>query len=281
MSSQVYGTRTLPAAGALTRLRLLKQNSSGNWDHAASGEIAEAVCPYTIDATAATAGHRIAGELLCAGRTAILVAALAITTGDDVFSAASGKITNLKTGFNLGVCRQTGTADGDELEIELRPNFHTWFAKTAAVSTSISATAADTAYDTNIAIPAGLLRAGSKGRIRAKVNIATSTGTETMLFKVKIYDGTNTITLLASPALDTTSADVAVLDVEFELPTATTMVSNGFAGIGALAVGAVTVGGVLSSTYAPTAAGLITVTQTSSSTGETSALQSLSCEIRR
>ncbi len=281
MSSQVEYSRTLGCAGALTRFTLLKQNSSGVWAACGAGDIADAICPSTVDSTYASDGGTLAGRLLHVGRTELMVASAAVTAGDDVYSAASGKVNSLKTGFRVGVARNAATADLDVIEVELRPDYFSWFAKTAGASTSIAATAADTAYDTNIAVPAGLLRVGSRGRIRAKVNIPTTTGAETLLLKVKIADGTNTVTLFASAAIDVADADIGVIDVEFELPTATTIVSNALGAVGVLTTGTARAGGTLTATYAPTAAGTITVTQTASSTGETSALQSLVVEIRR
>lgn len=281
MSSFVQNTRSLPASGALSRYRLVKQDSNGKWAYSGAGDIAEAILSKEIDSTAASADTTWSADLLRTGMTAWLTASAAVTAGDDVYSAASGKINSLKTGFKIGVAREAATADGDIIEVELRPDFAVWFAKTAAVSTSISGTAAETAYDTTIAIPAGLLRAGSRGIIRGKVNIPTTTGTETLLFKVKMADGTNTVVLGASAALDVTNADIATFNIEFELPTATTIVSDGIITVGPLAAGTTYGVGTLSTAYAPTAAGTVSVTQTASSTGETSALQSLIVEIRR
>ncbi len=292
MSSFVNDMRSLPIAAALTKSRLVKQTSpvsptsSATWSHCGAGDIADGIMTQTSDTTMANATPAFvaAAELLRHGMTRTLVASEAITAGDDVYTAASGKITGYgtgPTGFKVGTAREAATADGDEIEVEIRPDYSVWYAKILGVSTSIAGTAADTAYDKSIAVPANLLRIGSRGRIRAKVNIPTTTGAETLLLKVKIFDGTNTVTLFASAAIDVADADVGVIDVSFELPTATTIVSDALGAVGVLTTGTARAGGVLSSTYAPTAAATITVTQTASITGETSALQSLSVEIRR
>jgi hypothetical protein len=156
-----------------------------------------------------------------------------------------------------------------------------WVGKIVGPSTSIAGTAADTAYDKTVTIGANTLKIGSKLRIRAKVLIPTTTGAETLLLKAKIFDGTNTVVLGATAAIDVADGDIGVLDIEAELPTATTILAAGVAAIGVPTTATARATGVASSTFDPTVASTVSVTQTASSTGETSALSMLSVEIHR
>jgi hypothetical protein len=269
-------------SAALPRYRLLKANSTPAWALAGVGEVPEALNPLDLNnAALATDGFEAAGELLDYGRTRMLVASLAIAVGDAVYPAASGKITNLVTGTKLGIAREASTADGDEIEIELQPDLSLWNAKIVGPSSNIAATAADTAYDRSIVVGANVCRKGSRGRIRAKVDVSATTGAETMILKVKVFDGTNTVVLATSATVDVANSDVGILDVEFEMRTATQVVAGGIAGLGVLQTATCNVTGAALATLDPTASWTITVTQTCSSTGETSALSMLSVEIHR
>lgn len=282
MSSTVISSRTLIMAAALPRHRLLKENSSNKWALCGAGEVPDAINPLDLNnAALATDLYTAAGDLLNGGRTRTMVASLAIAVGDVVYPAASGKITNLVTGTALGIAREAATADGDEIEVEERPELANWTAKIVGPSTNIAGTAADTAYDRSVTVGAGVCRKGSRGRIRAKVDVPTTTGTETLLLKVKVTDGTNTVVLGATAAIDVADADIGVLDIEFEMRTATQVVANGVAGLGVPVTATMRPTGVALSTLDPTVAWTITVTQTASSTGETSALSMLSVDITR
>lgn len=282
MSSQTIGYRSLPMAAALPRFRLLRENASNQWALCGVGEVPDAANPLDLNNTAlATDLFVVAGELLMGARTRTLVASLAIAVGDVVYPAANGKITNLVTGTAIGIAREAATADGDEIEVEERPELATWAAKIVGPSTNIAGTAAETAYDRTITVGANTCRKGSRGRIRAHVDVSATTGAETLLLKVKVYDGTNTVILGATAAIDVANSDIGVFDVEFEMRTATQVVATGHAGLGVPVTATMRPTGVALATLDPTAAWTITVTQTASSTGETSALSMLSCDITR
>jgi hypothetical protein len=269
-------------AAALPRYRLLRQNTSGNWALCGAGEVPDAINPLDLNNTAlATDGFVAAGSLLNGGCTRTMVASLAILAGQDVYPAANGKITNLVTGTKLGIAREAATADGDEIEVEERPSLNDWRAKIVGPSSNIAATAADTAYDRSITVGANVCKIGSRGRIRAKVDVSATTGAETLLLQLKVYDGTNTVVLGATAAIDVANSDIGVIDVEFEMRTATQVVAAGVAGLGVPVTATMRPTGVALSTLDPTAAWTITVTQTASSTGETSALSMLSVDITR
>ncbi len=280
MTSRNVNYRTLPVAGALSKYALVKSNASGQWAAAGVGEVPEAIVSVQADATMATLGFNAAGYLLQFGRTEFMIADVAIALGEAVYPAAAGRVTNLVTGTKVGICRLAATAQNDIVEVELQPDLNLWNAKIVGPSTSIAGTAAETAYDKTVTIGANVLRKGVRGRIRAKVLASVTTGAETLLFKLKIFDGTNTIVLGATSAVDVANGDQGVIDIEFELPTATTLLASGIAGIGQ-ATGSLQATGIGSSTFDPTAAATVSVTQTASSTGETSALSSLSVEIHR
>jgi hypothetical protein len=281
VSSQVRTSRSLVIAAALPKYRLVRQDSNGKWALCGVGEVPEAINSVESNTAMATDLFQAACELLASGRTAILVASVAITAGQSVYAAASGKITNLVTGTAIGIAREAATADLDEIEVELRPDLVNWVGKIVGPSTSIAGTAADTAYDKTVTIGANTLKIGSKLRIRAKVLIPTTTGAETLLLKAKIFDGTNTVVLGATAAIDVADGDIGVLDIEAELPTATTILAAGVAAIGVPTTATARATGVASSTFDPTVASTVSVTQTASSTGETSALSMLSVEIHR
>lgn len=281
MSSYVRGARTLPIAAALPKYRLVRQDANGKWALCGVGEVPEAMNTVESNTAMATDGFQAGCELLDDGRTAILVASVAISAGQAVYPAANGKITNLVTGSKVGIAREAATADLDEIEVELQPDLSEFTSKIVGPSTSIAGTAAETAYDKSVTIGANTLRLGTRMRIRGKVLVPTTTGAETLLLKVKINDGTNTIILGATAAIDVADGDIGVFDIEAELLTATTLVANGVAGLGVPATATMRPTGVASSTFDPTAASTVTVTQTASSTGETSALSMLSVEIHR
>ena len=282
MSSQVLESRTLPMSVALPRYRLMKANSTPAWALCGVGEVPEALNPLDLNtAQLATDGFDAAGELLTDGRTRMMVASLAIAVGDAVYPAANGKITNLVTGTKIGIAREASTADGDEIEIEWQPDLNLWNAKIVGPSSNIAATAAETAYDRNVVVGANVTRKGVRGRIHAKVDVSATTGAETLILKVKVTDGSNTVVLATSATVDVANSDTGVIDVEFEMRTATQIVASGFAALGVAQAATANVTGAALATLDPTLAWTITVTQTASSTGETSALSTLSVEIHR
>jgi hypothetical protein len=269
-------------AAALPRFRLLRQNTAGNWALCGAGEVPEAINPLDLNnAALATDGFVAAGELLRSGATAMLVAAVAITAGQAVYAAANGKITNLVTGLKVGIARESSTADLDEIEIELQPNLSIWLGKIVGPSTNIAATVAETAYDRNVVVGAGTCRIGTVGRARAKVDVSATTGTETLQLRLKVTDGTNTVTLADTGAIDVANSDVGNIDVEFEMRTATQVVANGFTVLGPVTTATARGTGAALSTLDPTVAWTFTVTQTASNTGETSALSQLTVSINR
>ena len=63
-------------------------------------------------------GDQIAVKLRTGAGTHKLVASAALTVGDTVYTAASGKIgASASTAYELGIALETSTADGDVIEV--------------------------------------------------------------------------------------------------------------------------------------------------------------------
>lgn len=100
-------------------------------------------------------------------------------------------------------------------------------------STAVSNTSSETAFDRSVSIPANLLSAGSVLRIRAKVNVTSGNGADTLTLRLKL--GGNTIS--ASAPIDVTDlgGDVGILDAEItvrSIGAAGVLVSAGVGGLG-------------------------------------------------
>ena len=133
--------------------------------------------------------------------------------GDVIYwDSGNSKATRTPGPFRLGFARRDATAaatTGDAL-VRVAPG-PVWGASTAA-SAAVTNTASETAFDKTVTIPANSLVDGSLLHIRAW-GIATGTdSTDTLQLKLRLADGTNTIALITTTALDVADNDTFVLD---------------------------------------------------------------------
>lgn len=201
--------------------------------------------------------------------------------GDQLYwNTATSKATRTPGPYMLGKANAAAAAADTTGDALIDARIGRLFGASVADSTAVTA-AAETAFDKTVSIPANSLADGSVFRVRGMVFHTTFTGSETAIIKVKVFDGTNTIVLATSATFDGASSDLTVFDCVATVRTdgATgTLVASSMIGIGAVSAGAVTVGGVASSTFDTTAAATVSVTSTNSSTGESAVLRQLVVE---
>lgn len=104
---------------AVTARHLLWQQGSTDGGVALNGV---ATCPLgTIDNTETATGANQTVLLLGKGKTKKMVASEAITAGEQVFTAASGKVQDTPTGatvYLVGTALTAAAADGDIIEVQ-------------------------------------------------------------------------------------------------------------------------------------------------------------------
>lgn len=109
-------TKTLPAAAAIAKYKLVTINSSGEWAECAGG-----VRPVaSVQGTASTAaGDPLSCKLLTGPGSHILMAGAAVTAGNGVSNIAAGKIddTTEVGSWTFGVAIEAAAADGDLIEV--------------------------------------------------------------------------------------------------------------------------------------------------------------------
>lgn len=147
-------------------------------------------------------------------------------TNSKVTLTASG---NRLIGFNLVAT----TTDGDTAYVLHSPaaTFDLIFAEVAA-ATAVANTAAETAFDQSVTIPASTLAAGDVIRVRAQ-GIATATHTTDTL-TIKLYIGTTAVIVTA--AVDVADNDIFYIEADIVIRTAGasgTLVAAGVEALGA------------------------------------------------
>lgn len=135
------------------------------------------------------------------------------TAGDVLYwDDGASSVTRTPGPFRIGFAAEDATAAATTGSVLVRvaPG-RLWGASTAA-SAAVTNTADETAFDETVVIPAGALVDGSVLHIRAW-GIATATNsTDTLQAKLRLADGTNTIALVTTTALDVADNDTFVLD---------------------------------------------------------------------
>jgi len=197
--------------------------------------------------------------------TQVMVANGAITNGQKVYAAASGKVSS--TGRVCeGVALTTTTADGDYVIVLTSGGSQDIQYATVAASSAVTNTTAETSFSQTLSIPANSLTAGDVIEIFTQ-GIATSTNsTDTLTIKVKI----GSTVLVSSGAVDVANNDVWVIDCRVCVRTAGasgTLVAGGIVALGTPAEATTVLekaGGsfVASTTVDTTAAHTIDVTAT-------------------
>jgi hypothetical protein len=254
-------TKTLLASAAIaSNLRL--KITSGKWAVAGSTDPHVAISEYAVFA----ADVPLAGRLCTAEGTRFATASGAITAGNNVYAAASGKVAGSGTVVE-GIALSGATADGDLLEILTLQTAGADFNKISAATdatAAVTTTATETAFDNSASIPANTLAAGDVIRVRCQ-GIATATnGADTLNIRMKI----GSVTVAATGDKDVANSDIFYFDVDIVVRTigaGGTIVAAGIGFIGTPGTPASspgTVGPVFkaSSTLDTTAAADITVT---------------------
>lgn len=196
-----------------------------------------------------------------------MVANGAISVGQKVYAAASGKVSS--TGRVLeGVALTATSADGDYIQVVPEANVDIGYTSVAA-SSAVTTTASETSFGQTLSIPANSLTAGDVLEIFTQ-GIATATNSaDTLTIKVKI----GSTVLVSTAAVDVANNDVWVIDCRVAVRTAGasgTLVAAGIVALGTPAEATTVVekaGGsfVASTTVDTTAAQTIDVTATWSS----------------
>ena len=126
----------------------------------ADGKVTVCDAVTAMDGTAVqeafAAGDKIAVRLRSAQGTRKMIAADAITTGDTVYAAAAGKVTNEPTSAVVeGKAYDTAAADGDIIEVGPAGTGGAEFAGGLVVEEITFTEAGDTTYTGTVEIPAG------------------------------------------------------------------------------------------------------------------------------
>ena len=150
-----------------------------------------------------------------------MVASGAITVNSKVYPDAAGQVTATANGIPEGVALTAASAQGDFIEVlEVNPSGGSGKLYTAvAPSTAVSNTSAGTLFDKNFTIPANLLQAGDRLRIRF-AGTATATHTTDTLAIALYIGGTGGTALLSLAARDVANGDLFYGDVDLVVRTA-------------------------------------------------------------
>lgn len=212
------------------------------------------ICGYVDGQRPTTIASGAAFYMVKRGPCTVLSDGTAITEGDFVTSGGTtGQVKSLGSSTGLSY---TSVAD----------------------SAAIAATAAQTAYDKTFSIPANSLKVGSRIRVKAVGTVSTFTGTETLNAILRL----GTTDFFATGAVDGTSGDIFTIEGEVVVRTiGASGTAYGTANVSLGAALTVTAKPIVkaSTTIDTTAAISVNVTQTASSTGETSVLNILSVDV--
>jgi hypothetical protein len=146
------------------------------------------------------------------------IASAAISAYARVYGAASGKVSDTVNGNYIGIALAASTADGDEIEVLRIADLSGLLYANVAASAAHTNTTTEALFDKSYTLPANLLKAGDRIRIRAQ-GIATATdSTDTLT--VKLYIGGLTGTAIAATAaVDVANGDIFFIDAELEIRT--------------------------------------------------------------
>lgn len=141
------GGVTLPCDAATAKYLRLYVDSSGEWHICGIGDKSQAVAMATTSAAA----EQLHGRLHSQGTT-IMVASGAVTVGDEVYAAASGKVSATPGGVLEGIAITAASNDGDQIAVLPSHNpTQTWAAFTHTCSAG-EGTATEAVINTNLGV---------------------------------------------------------------------------------------------------------------------------------
>jgi predicted RecA/RadA family phage recombinase len=201
--------------------------------------------------------------------------------GDRLFwDVTNSRLTNIRsTNVYIGraaAAKATAATTGD-VDLNAFVRLQDQVFSQVAASTAITGTAAITAFDQTYTFAANALKAGDKIRIKALVFCVSTTGAETLVVTLKL----GSITIVATGAVDVANSDIAVINAEITIRTdgaGGTLVASGDWNLGTPGTATTRAFNVASTAIDTTAAQVVTVSQTCSSTGESVRLDQLSVE---
>jgi hypothetical protein len=173
--------------------------------------------------------------LTTAAGTSLFVASGAIAIGALFYADAGGKVTATQNGIPIGIALTAASANNDIIEglrLDL-PNKNKLFTSVVA-STAVTNTTTETLFDQSFTIPANMLAAGDRLKIKAQGSAPATNSTDTLT--AKLYIGGLAGLLIASTgALDVANNDAFFIDADLTIRTAGvsgTVVGTGWITIG-------------------------------------------------
>jgi hypothetical protein len=171
--------------------------------------IAEIVGLATITTSAAEQALQIQGKI---AKGVTKATGHAWRAGDTIYYNGSSA-TRTPDSIILGVAYEDATAAAEtgNVLLDIRPGRMLDAAQVAA-SSAVSDSATETAFDKTATISGGRLVDGSCVHIRAFGKVTAASSTDTLQLKLKMDDGTNTIVLGTTTALDVSDNDTFLID---------------------------------------------------------------------
>ena len=221
-------TRTFTASEAMVANRAVTYSTTADTvGYAGPGDRVIGITERDV-----ASGDEVAVRLMSADGTHKITVNAAVSVGDKLFAAASGKYGATPGGGCQFVALSAGSGDGSVIEAVAVPEAGSalLYASTAA-SSAISGISTATAYDVSFTIPANTLEAGDVVDVWAQGIVTAENGADTHQFKLLI--GSSVVA--ATPAIAVAANDIFLIHARIKIRTAGT--AGTFTGSGITYIG--------------------------------------------